>query len=113
MPVIYKIVSELQWREGERSGLFTGAPVDTADGFIHFSAVDQVKETAERHFAAQAGLLLVAVSTERLGDQLRWEPSRGGQLFPHLYGPLAMDAVVWVKPLPFSDGRHSFPDLAS
>jgi uncharacterized protein (DUF952 family) len=112
MSVIYKIVPASLWREAESAGVFTGAPVDLADGFIHFSTAVQVEETAARHFAGQDGLLLVAVSAEALGDALRWEPSRGGALFPHLYGPLALDAVVWSTPLPLgADGLHRFPTL--
>jgi uncharacterized protein (DUF952 family) len=112
MPAIYKLVSEAQWTDAERAGAFTGAPVDVADGFIHFSTADQVKETAARYFASQPGLLLVAVAVERLGDALRWEPSRGGALFPHLYAPLGMDAVLWVTALALdAEGRHEFPDL--
>jgi uncharacterized protein (DUF952 family) len=114
MEMIYKIVADPLWRAAEREGLFTGAPVDVADGFIHFSTADQVEETAARHFAASNGLLLVAVDTARLGDTLRWEPSRGGALFPHLYAALPLDAITWVKPLPLgNDGPHEFPDLRS
>lgn len=113
MGVIYKIVEERAWRAAESAGAFTGAPVDVADGYLHFSTADQVEETAARHFRGQSGLLLVAVATDRLGPALRWEPSRGGAMFPHLYAPLAMDGVVWVKPLPLDlDGRHVFPGLA-
>lgn len=112
MSLIFKIVPEDLWRASERAGVFTGAPVDVADGFIHFSTAEQVAETAARHFAGQAGLLLVAVSAEGLGDSLRWEPSRGGALFPHLYGPLALHAVAWAVPLRLgADGRHLFPPL--
>lgn len=112
MSVIYKIVPATLWRQAESAGVFTGAPVDVADGFIHFSTAAQVEETAARHFAGQDGLLLVAVSAEALGDALRWEPSRGGALFPHLYGPLSLTAVVWVRPLPVGPGeRHMFPPL--
>ncbi len=112
--VIYKIVAEPLWRDAERVGQFTGAPADVADGFIHFSTADQVEETAARHFALQQGLSLVAVSAIDLGDALRWEPSRGGALFPHLYSPLPMQAVLWVRPLPLgADGRHQFPPLES
>jgi uncharacterized protein (DUF952 family) len=112
MRVIYKIVAEALWREAERAGVFTGAPVDTADGFIHFSTADQVEETAERHFAGQRDLLLVAVNTSVVSSALRWEPSRDGALFPHLYGPLLMDAVLWVRPLPIgASGAHEFPGL--
>ena len=110
---IYKIVPALLWQEARRAGQFSGAPVDLADGFIHFSTADQVAETAARHFEGQTDLLLVAVDAGALGDTLVYEPSRGGALFPHLYGPLTLDAVLWEKPLPLgADGRHIFPELA-
>jgi uncharacterized protein (DUF952 family) len=100
------------WRESERAGAFAGAPVDRADGFIHLSTASQVQETAARHFAGQDDLLLVAVEADRLGEALRWEPSRGGALFPHLYAALPLPAVAWVEPLALgSDGAHLFPDL--
>jgi uncharacterized protein (DUF952 family) len=108
---IYKICDRALWQEAERLGVFRGAPVDAQDGFIHFSTAGQVAETAARHFAGGADLILVAVEAERLGPALKWEPSRGGALFPHLYGALSLDAVVWTKPLPLgSDGRHMFPE---
>ncbi|TJW16645.1 MAG: DUF952 domain-containing protein [Mesorhizobium sp.] len=108
--IIYKIVPEALWGEAERNGGFTGAPIDVADGFIHFSTAGQVRETAARHFAGQTGLLLVAVDGARLGDALKYEVSRGGALFPHLYGPLDLEAVVRVQPLPLgADGMHQFP----
>jgi uncharacterized protein (DUF952 family) len=109
---IYKIVPEPLWREAERNRRFTGAPIDVADGFIHFSTAGQARETAAKHFAGQTGLLLVAVDGARLGDALKYEVSRGGALFPHLYGPLDLNAVVWVQPLPLgTDGLHQFPTL--
>lgn len=109
--LIYKITPAAAWREAEAAGVFTGAPVDHADGFIHFSTPSQVVETAARHFAGQSDLLLVVVETEALGAALRWEPSRGGALFPHLYGPLPLSAVRDIVPLLLApDGRHSFPD---
>lgn len=109
---IYKICPEALWREAETAGRLVGAAVDLADGFIHFSTASQVRETAARHFAGQTGLLLVAVDAASAGAALRYEPSRGGALFPHLYAPLPTDAVRWVKPLPLgSDGRHVFPEL--
>jgi uncharacterized protein (DUF952 family) len=109
---IYKIAPAAIWREAERLGRFAGAPVDLADGFIHFSTAGQVRETAARHFAGQDDLLLVAVDGERLGPALKYEPSRGGALFPHLYGPFLLDAVAWVRPLPLgADGAHVFPPL--
>ncbi|RUX21279.1 DUF952 domain-containing protein [Mesorhizobium sp. M2A.F.Ca.ET.042.01.1.1] len=109
--IIYKIVPEALWREAERNGRFTGAPIDIADGFIHFSTAAQVRETAAKHFAGQTGLLLIAIDGERLGDALKYEVSRGGALFPHLYAPLDLDAVLWVKPLPPGAGGHDFPAL--
>ena len=108
---IYKICDAALWREAERAGVFTGAPVDHADGYIHFSTAGQVAETAARHFAGQADLVLVAVDAAALGPALRHEPSRGGALFPHLYGTLPLSAVRWVKPLRLgADGRHEFPE---
>jgi uncharacterized protein (DUF952 family) len=112
MPLIYKICSEALWREAERVGVFAGAAIDLDDGYIHFSTAAQAPETAARHFAGQGDLVLVAIDAGALGDGLRWEPSRGGDLFPHLYGPLRLDAVRWVRPLPLRpDGRHVFPEL--
>jgi uncharacterized protein (DUF952 family) len=110
---IYKICPETLWREAETAGRFDGAAIDLTDGFIHFSAADQVRETAARYFAGQEGLLLIAVDPEALGEALRWEPSRGGALFPHLYGTLALAAVLSVEPLPIkADGSHAFaPDI--
>ena len=109
---IYKICDSALWRAAERARVFAGAPVDHADGYIHFSTADQVAETAARHFAGQTDLVLVAVDATALGPALRYEPSRGGQLFPHLYGSLPLSAVRWVKPLPLgADGRHVFPEL--
>lgn len=109
---IYKICPAPLWRQAEAAGVFAGAPVDLADGFIHFSTAPQVRETAARHFAGQQDLLLVAVDAARLGDRLKYEVSRGGALFPHLYGPLDLAAVRWVKPLPIGEtGGHSFPAL--
>jgi uncharacterized protein (DUF952 family) len=107
---IYKICDAAAWRATERTGEFAGTPVDLADGYIHFSAADQVAETAAKHFAGQRDLVLVAVAADALGPALKWEPSRGGALFPHLYGTLPITAVRWTKPLPLGpDGRHVFP----
>lgn len=109
---IYKIAPETLWRTAETVGRFDGAPIDLADEFIHFSTRDQAAETARRHFAGQTGLLLIAVDAGALGDKLVFEPSRGGALFPHLYGPMPLSAVKWVKPLPLGDdGIHAFPDM--
>ena len=112
MTTIYKIVPSSLWREAEAAGVFRGAPVDLADGYIHFSTATQAEETAAKHFAGQDGLLLVSVEAETFGARLKWEPSRGGALFPHLYDVLALAAVMKVEPLPLgADGRHRFPPL--
>lgn len=110
MPLIYKICPETLWREAESRGVFAGAPIDLADGYIHFSTGEQARETAEKHFAGQDDLLLIAFDDARLGEALRYEPSRGGALFPHLYAPLDPKSVRWVQLLPRQvDGRHLFP----
>ena len=110
--VIYKIVTSEHWGEAEKAGVFKGAPVDLADGYIHFSTADQVAETAAKHFAGQDNLLIVAVEAGALGQTLIFEPSRGGQLFPHLYDDLPLHAVRSVQPLPLgADGRHQFSDM--
>jgi uncharacterized protein (DUF952 family) len=109
---IYKICPATLWQEAERQGVFKGAAIDLSDGFIHFSTAKQAEETAAKHFAGKTGLLLVSVDAGRLGESLKWEPSRGGDLFPHLYGDLALSAVTSVDPLPLGpDGRHVFPPL--
>lgn len=111
---VYKICPTALWREAARAGVFKGAPVDRHDGFIHFSTAAQVAETAAKHFAGQADLLLVTVESDRLGGALKWEPSRRGVLFPHLYGDLALSAVIGVEPLPLGpDGQHVFPHLSA
>jgi uncharacterized protein (DUF952 family) len=111
MTLIYKIISAAEWRSAQDQGAFHGSGVDIADGYIHFSTAEQVGETAAKHFAGQTDLLLVAIAADRLGDALRWEASRGGALFPHLYSPLSFDAVAHVAPIPFRDGRHDFRGL--
>ena len=113
MPVIYKICPAALWRDAERDGTFLGSEVDLRDGFIHFSTAAQVKGTAAKHFAGQDDLVLVSVDATRLGDRLKWEPSRGGALFPHLYGSLDLAAVVRVVPLPLGANGHAFPPLES
>jgi uncharacterized protein (DUF952 family) len=112
MPILYKIVAAAHWRAAEHDGIFRGSGADLHDGFIHFSTAAQVEETAAKHFAGQDDLLLVSVDGARLGGALKWEPSRGGALFPHLYGELALAAVTKVEPLTLQpDGRHAFPPL--
>ena len=109
--IIYKIVTHEQWREAEATGIFKGAPVDLADGFIHFSTASQVKETAAKHFTGQANLLLVSVEGDALGKALSYEPSRGGDLFPHLYDEMPLSIVNEVTELPLDeDGKHIFPE---
>ena len=112
MALIYKICPDDLWRDAERAGVFAGAPVDLDDGFIHFSTAAQARATADKHFRGRRGLVLVAVEEGALGTALRYEASRGGDLFPHLYGSLPLSAVRWVKPLPLDEnGRHVFPAL--
>ncbi|MFT4182470.1 MAG: DUF952 domain-containing protein [Rhizobium sp.] len=112
MPVVYKIVPDALWQQARQSGVFHGASIDLTDNFIHLSTAQQSKETAARYFAGQDGLLLVAVDGDALGDKLVFEPSRGGDLFPHLYAPLPLSAVLWAKPLPLDpDGAHVFPEM--
>ena len=114
MTIIYKICTAAEWREAEAVGIYRGSAVDHRDGFIHFSTAVQAAETAARHFAGQSDLVLVAVDAEALGARLKWEPSRGGALFPHLFGELPLSAVRKVEPLPLdSSGRHVFPDQGS
>lgn len=109
--LIYKICPATLWDEAVIAGVFTGAAIDLSDGYIHFSTAEQARETAAKHFTGQNGLVLVAVFAESLGSALRWEVSRGGALFPHLYAPLPVSAAVWVKPLPLDvDGVHIFPE---
>jgi uncharacterized protein (DUF952 family) len=108
---IYKIVPAALWNAASRAGTLDGAAVDLNDGYIHLSTATQVRETAAKHFAGQPDLVLVAVATGPLGDALKWEPSRGGALFPHLYAPLPTSAALSVRPLPLGqDGNHVFPD---
>ena len=110
--LIYKICPAALWRQAAAEGVFRGAPVDLADGYIHFSTAAQVRETAAKHFAGQRDLLLIAVEAGKLGASLKWEPSRDGALFPHLYGTLDPGLVVSIAPLPLgNDGKHEFPPL--
>jgi uncharacterized protein (DUF952 family) len=110
--MIFKLCARTAWEQAQETGVYTGAPVDLADGFIHFSAPDQVQETAAKYFAFQDDLVLLAVDDAALGHSLVWEVSRGGALFPHLYRHLAIAEVVWAKPLPMrADGTHDFAGL--
>lgn len=108
--LIFKIFRRPEWDAFRAAGETRGAPVDLADGYIHFSTAQQVAETAAKHFSSESDLVLVAFDGTRLGDALRWEPSRGGQLFPHLYRALKLGEVVWDKSLPLGATGHIFPE---
>ena len=108
---VYKVLSEAAFEEAWAAGRFHGSADDARDGFIHLSAGHQLSGTLAAHFAGQEGLVLVALDADRLGQALRWEASRGGALFPHLYAPLDLAAMLWVEPLPLGrDGRHVLPE---
>lgn len=108
--LIYKIFRAAEWQALQKNGATRGAPVDLADGFVHFSTAEQVRETAAKHFAGEDDLFLLAIDADALGEALKWEPSRGGQLFPHLYRSLRLDDVTWTKALPLADDGHVFPE---
>ena len=108
--IVYKICQREAWARAVEAGVFSGASGDLADGYIHLSSAGQAAETAAKHFAGRDDLLLIAVDAGRLEHDLKWEPSRGGALFPHLYGSLAMNAVLSAAPLPLGPGgAHVFP----
>lgn len=109
--LIYKIFRADEWAALQRDGATSGAPVDLADGYIHFSTAATLAETLTKYFTGETGLVLLAVATDGL-NPLKWEPARGGVLFPHLYRDLTLADVVWVRDLPLSDGAHQLPDLA-
>jgi uncharacterized protein (DUF952 family) len=109
MSLIYKILPRIEWEAALAQGRFEGSAVDLTDGFIHFSAADQAAETARRYFAGRSDLMVLVVRAEALGPALKWEASRGGALFPHLYGPLACDQVTEARPAPL--GPEDLPDL--
>ena len=114
--MIYKIMTLPEWQDFEQSGRYCGSADDRRDGFIHFSDRAQVEETARKHFFGRRGLVLLAIATNCLGEALRYEPSRGGALFPHLYAELALDAVLWNRPIatdPAGTPILTFPDEAS
>lgn len=108
--LIYKIFRDDELRALERDGTTPGAPIDVADGYVHFSTAEQAAETAAKHFASEDGLFVLAVDGDTLGDDLKWEPSRGGALFPHLYRELQLSDVQWVEPLPLGPDGHLFPE---
>jgi len=111
--LIYKIFRAPEWAALQNAGQTDGAPIDIADGYIHFSTASQVAETAARHFSGVEGLMLAAIDTASLHDDLRWEVSRGGQDFPHLYRELELAEVVWAKPYPLVGDSHVLPEGVS
>lgn len=108
--LIYKIFRRPEWDAFRAAGETLGAPIDLTDGYIHFSTSVQVAETAAKHFTHESDLVLLALDADALGDTLKWEPSRGGALFPHLYRPLKLADVVWDKSLPLGASGHIFPE---
>ena len=103
MSLIYKILPAAEWAQAEAKGVFEGSAVDVADGFIHFSGGAQARDTAAKWFRGQLDLVLAAFEADALGPELKWEPSRGGALFPHLYAPLPAKLALWVRPLDLDD----------
>ena len=97
MTLIYKILRTAEWHDAERDGVFRGSPDDKRDGFIHFSTAEQTLGTYEKYFSGVPGLVVAAIDANALGPALKWEPSRGGALFPHLYGDLPLSAVLWTR----------------
>jgi uncharacterized protein (DUF952 family) len=108
---IYKIFRAPEWEAFQAAGHTLGAPIDLRDGYVHLSTAAQVQETAAKHFAGESGLVLLAADETRLVPELKWEPSRGGALFPHLYRELRAEDVLWSAPLPLEGNNHRFPPL--
>jgi uncharacterized protein (DUF952 family) len=108
--LIYKVFRRTEWTQFRDSGVTHGAPVDLQDGYIHFSTAAQVAETVAKHFAGESDLVLLALDSNNLGPELKWEPSRGGALFPHLYRALVAADVIWDKSLPLGATGHIFPE---
>ena len=112
MTEIYKILAQTAWNEAQKEGVYQGSADDIRDGFIHFSTKEQLQGTLEKHYKGQKDLILLAIIESDLGEKLKWEPSRGGALFPHLYAPLPTSHVLWEKPLEMTnDGSHIIPKL--
>ncbi len=109
--VAYKILTADQLQILEVEGSFVGAPIDLQDGYIHLSTAEQAAETIDKHFAGQSDLQIAAIDLEALGDKVQWEPSRGGQLFPHIYGaPITLDVVIAYSPVAYEpDGSLRLP----
>ncbi|MCK4861875.1 MAG: DUF952 domain-containing protein [Rhodobacteraceae bacterium] len=108
--MIYKIFRADEWAAFEAAGETLGAPIDLTDGYVHISTGPQVAETVAKYFGGVEGLRILALDGDTLGEALKWEPSRGGDLFPHLYRVLRMEDIAWVKPLPLNGDAHVFPD---
>ena len=109
MQILFKIIDAGIWCEAVARGVFSGAAIDLRDGYIHLSTSVQAKETARLHFAGVSNLLLVAIDEYMLAKDLKWEPSRGGQLFPHVYGVIDPAQILWSLPLPWNGASHVFP----
>lgn len=107
--LVYKVFRAEEFAAFEAAGVSEGAPVDLADGYIHLSTAEQAPETLAKHFAGETGLYALAIEADSLGKALRWEPSRGGALFPHLYRELRAEDVAWSAPVPFYNGQHILP----
>ena len=107
--LIFKIFRSDEWADLRAKGETQGAPIDIADGYVHFSTAEQAQETADKHFAGLANLFLLGVEADPLGYDLKWEVSRGDALFPHLFRNLKLSDVAWAQPLPLVDGKHEFP----
>ena len=114
MTIIYKVCTRKDWLAAERHGEFRGSDDDARDGFVHFSTAAQLAGTLAKHFPAATDLVLIAADAGALGQALKWEPSRGGELFPHLYAPLPLSAVRWTRGLADEvNGRRALPELSS
>ena len=113
MAVLYKIIDKQTWEQAQKNGVFNGAAIDLQDGYIHLSSSLQVVETARLHFAGINNLLLVAIDETAIAAALKWEASRGGQLFPHVYGTLDPQHILWTKPLAWNGTAHEFPELSA
>lgn len=109
--LIYKVLRADEWAALQSAGTTPGAPVDIADGYVHFSTADQLRGTLDKHFAGASGLQLLVCDADSLTPDLRWEPSRGGALFPHLYRDLRLTDVIWTRPIPLTPSGHDVGDL--
>ncbi len=107
--MIFKILPHDEWLRAKADGVFKGSGIDLQDGYIHLSTAEQVKDTARLHFSGKSDLMIFALSADRQGLNLKWEASRGGKLFPHVYGVIKTDDVLWTHPLPWNGHEHVFP----